>query len=80
MQQLIKLATIVYCTMLVVNSPQAIANAGCSGQVSFLTKAKTRNQTLELAEGVTLELKQSLANITSKEAKISSNVICQKLK
>ncbi len=79
MKKYIKLIALLTCSICAFLALPTLASGECNAKVTFLTEAKTRSQVLQLAEGVSLELKQSVASQAEEGAKIASNVICQLL-
>ncbi|WP_372767914.1 PsbP-related protein [Pseudoalteromonas sp.] len=57
----------------------SIVSAKCDATADFVTPPKTKRQSLDLAEGVTLKLAQTISTQIKSNAKIASNVICQVL-
>lgn len=51
----------------------------CNAQVKFFDKALIKKQSLNLSEGVKIEIEQGISTIKNKGARIASNVMCQKL-
>lgn len=79
MKKYIKFLALITCSISLVFTLPAFAFGECNASVTFVTEAKSRTQLVKLAEGVSLELEQSVASQYKDGAKIASNVICQLL-